>query len=334
MKKAIASFLFIIAIVASVNAQARDFSLGRVSSFEKAYQEAIVLNESRFVDVNRIQVGDTVLFPSRGAGVEAWIADAPANGVHDCIWRLTAKYLAGQLITIPVDTICVPVKTTTAEVREVNLDNLADFLLVALVVLLILFILYKYFKNKQINDHPMVAGGLSDDPSVAMAQLNQAYPGKKAIKVTRGIVVGAGSVKVLMAFSDKSRLTPIKSGESAYEVIYEDGSVAYYKKHCGNLFGEIADGKFNLPKGWRFMADNDEAAVWEEKVETKEVVNEKVETEEDEEFPFAVVIIEEPAALDATGVALILKTAGEMKNKPYTVTYRDLTIEFPGASEK
>jgi hypothetical protein len=230
-------------------------------NFNQMYEKVLELNRGRFDDLNMIQIGDTVLFPAiQGAGVEAWIADKPTKAVHDCIWRMTVKYMAGQLITEPVKEFTSPPAIDPRD-RILTTAEIINWLLLliafALVFLLLSWGIKRLFKKPEpVNpdQNPVIAGGLSEDPAVALLQLNAAYPNQpRALKAQKVIMEGPEgvfSVNVPMTFSDGVRTSTLRAGEIYTRVEREGDIVNYYRQHCGNLIGEVSDGQIDLPEGW------------------------------------------------------------------------------------
>ncbi len=322
MKKIIFSFVVLFAIMASVNAQV-------APSFNEAYQQVLKLNVSRFSDVNKIQIGDTVLFPSlSGPGTEFLIADSPANGIHDCLYLMTGKYLAGKLVTQPVPEIVKPVPPVIVEpIKESNPDFWAWFILIGLALLVIAAYLLNRFRpwnsRCNLNRHPMIDGGLSNDAAEAAAQISALIPSSAVKKSERGYLICASPVKVEMNFSDGIKRIKIISGEIYYRITQEDGIVRYARAACGNLVtGSIRE----LPKDVTFVPSTEENASWEREYEVEVVEEVAVE----KPVPAKVVDLEtEPKT-----IVEIIKTVGEMVNVPVKFTYKDLVIDFEGKNEK
>lgn len=226
--------------------------------FMDVYQKAVEMNRPRFKDINLIQIGDTVLFPSRyGVGSEAWIANYPTNGRHDCIWDLTGKYLNGQLITSPVDTVKVKTPEIVPDEKNDEASNRGFLWLLALIILAIAaFVGYRLW-SRGINRNPVIPGGLSDDQQTALQQINAAYPNRpRALNLQRGVLagpIGVSSVTVPMTFSDGVRNVTLHSGEVSTKVNRVGDITDYYRHHCGNLFGEVMGGGYSLPAGWTFV---------------------------------------------------------------------------------
>ena len=62
--------------------------------FLEVYRQALELNKNRFSNLDLIQIGDVIIFPSRCTdGYEALISPAPINGQHASLWTLTGDYL-------------------------------------------------------------------------------------------------------------------------------------------------------------------------------------------------------------------------------------------------
>lgn len=323
--------LFVAAFMAiSLSAQVPQvISVSSELSFQEVYQQVLKLNEKRFANLNKIQVGDSVMFPSlSGAGTEFLVANEPVSGVHDCLYRMTKKYMAGQLETKPVEKI---VKTKPqAPVQELSIFSsdwfcwgLIAFLIAVTILFIVLF--YRYIRSTDINTNPVISGGLSNNPVEAAAQIT-ALSGSRVVKSERGRLICAHPVKVQMNFSDGIKKVKLISGEEYYRITQEDGVVRYARRACGNLInGSISE----LPDGVTFVPSTEETATWTaEKKEIKNPENE-VTTENEENLPeFHFHFPEE------NEIATILEAAGMMMNVPSKITYKDLVIEFAPQVEK
>lgn len=338
MKKVIFAVLISFAFMASVNAQARDFSLGRVHDFRffmEVYQQVLKLNANRFANVNQIQIGDSVMFPSTGFGTRFLIADKPSKGVHDCLYRMTGKYVAGQILTRPVEIEWAPVMSTpTRPAKFVDYDSRAFAIFITLCLIVIIAYLLNRFRpwnnRRNINRNPVVTGGLSNNAAEATAQISALIPGSRVVKSERGRLICASPVKVKMNFSDGVKKITLVSGEEYYHITQEDGAVRYARRACGNLVsGSISD----LPEGVTFVPSTEENANWmTPAAETEEKkVEDNTGTEEDEPIEVYLHIIEEPSNSE---IVELVKAAGEMTNKPTKITYKDLVIDFAPQIEK
>ncbi len=297
--------------------------------FGEVYQKALELNKNRFPDLNKIQIGDIVLFPNRyGVGTEAWVADAPVAGVHDCIWLLSEKYCAGQLITAPVDTVKVtpPVPSST-ELPEAKEDwtkgSLPFFIILA--VLLLLLLIYWLTRRDRINRHPVITGGLSDDLPTATQQINAAYPNQpRALRVARGVINGPDNTRVSMHFSNGTRTVPLRSGEIVTRVERVGSRIDYYRSHCGNLFGEIHNGQFNLPSGWTFVETS-----------TFTVTPVPAPVSETAITPAPVTVPAEVVSNPtADEIIRVLKAIKELKAVPTAITYGGLDVMFNNTNKE
>jgi len=67
------------------------------SKFLDTYNKVLELNKGRFADLNNLPIGAQVLFPSRfgDASLEVWktVSSDNMGGKHDCIWRMTERYM-------------------------------------------------------------------------------------------------------------------------------------------------------------------------------------------------------------------------------------------------
>ena len=331
MKKVIFAVLISFAFMASVSAQ----STFKPIVFKEIYQEVLQLNHDRFANVDRIQIGDTVLFPSLTIGGvnQFLVADAPVNGVHDCLYRMTGKYIYGQLKTtpLPVAKKVVPVPVKAQDIpfwaSDVFLKSLIGIMI--LMTLIYLVVYYGYIKDHDVNSNPVLPGGLSDDASRAKQQIEGITAGLQIIKVERGRVFGNTRAKVIMNFSNKPQEKYLISGEDTYRVTEFNGLFSYYRQHCGNRMNPIADGQFDLPDGWVFVPYTNEQSTWsapeveETKPETEEI---KSEIKNDELFKNSV--------LSGADITMILDAAGKMGNSPSSISVGDLTVRFYKNNEK
>lgn len=102
----------------------------------------------------------------------------------------------------------------------------------------------------------MIPGGLSNDPEMAVRQVETAYPGRigQTARVERGhFVRDSGPKQVLagMTFRDGfNREVYIRPGDAMYRFTFVNGKAEYYRQACGNL-----SARFNPPTGWRFVGE-------------------------------------------------------------------------------
>ena len=318
-------------------------------TFIETYQKALKLNERRFKNLDKIQIGDTVLFPSQyGAFTEGWIATLPIKGVHDCIWRLTEKYLAGQLVTKIVPDVkprseLVPEKSITpVKTVKGSLFGFGDFifylillLIAGLFIWMMIRLIKSYFTKRELADadaNQVIPGGLSDRPAVALEQINTAYPSRpRATKIQRVILYGpegVSSVIVNMTFTDGIKRTKLLAGETAARVERIGNIVDFYRQHCGNLFGENFEGGYKLPLGWSWylITPESELIITPETPETSGNSN----------------IVSQPVGIPVTAVSLptseeigkLLDSMRKNKMKPENMTYGSFQVTFRPKKEK
>lgn len=122
------------------------------------------------------------------------------------------------------------------------------------------------------NDPPVVAGGLSEDPNEALRQIQAAdalyhasEPGRQVVSATHGEMRshnGRERVALRVEHTGPNGLQTadrwVNSGDRCTEVTVmlagsEQPVVEYWLRHCGNRFGEIRDGRFQMPEGWEFV---------------------------------------------------------------------------------
>jgi len=317
--------------MASVNSQ----PMFKQIVFNDIYQQVLQLNHDRFANVDRIQIGDTVFFPSLMVGGvnQFLIADAPVKGVHDCLYRMTGKYIYGQLKTTPLP---VAKKVTPAPVKAqdvpfwasaVFLKSLIGIMILMMLIYLVCF--YGYMKNHNVNANPVVLGGLSNNPAEAAAQINALIPRSRVVKSERGRLIGTTPVKVKMNFSDGIKNVKLISGEEYYRVTQADRAVRYARKSCGNLIdGSLA----YLPEGWTFVPSTEENSTWvEPKTEEQSVVEAKVDQKPETEVIKSEIKNDElfrDSILSGADIAMILDAAGKMGNFPSSISVGDLTVCF------
>lgn len=340
MKKLIFSFVILFAaMTASVNAQS--VVTIPVSKINEVYQQVLKLNANRFANVNQIQIGDTVLLPSLvGGGTEFMIASEPSGNKHDCLYRISTRYLFCELKTQPVEKAQVnPILLPTPSPKFIDYNYWTGLGVMALILLVILFYMLHNLRSdlsknrRNINRRPVVSGGLSNNPAEAAAQIS-ALTGTRIVKSEKGRLICATSVKVKMHFSDGVKKVPLVSGEEYYRVTEDNGTVRYARRPCGNLInGSISE----LPAGVTFVLSTEENSTWvapslEEKQPELEV---KPEPEIEEELPLEVTVnVIKDSILTGKDITMILEAAGKMTNAPSFIAVGDLTIEFPTKKEE
>lgn len=352
MKKVIVFFLVAFMAV-TVSAQARDFSVGRVHDFysvefNEVYQKALELNKDRYRDFHKIPINDTLLFPGYdGVGTTYLLAESPKNGKHDCIWYACKKYLGfkkyyDNLKPTLVDSLTwnIQAPISSKEDKVPYIIPNGDKIFLAFLFMLLICALFYYFMLRpgrinamnSINANPVLPGGLSDDASRAREQINGITTGMQIVKVERGRIFGSEPVKVDMLFSNRIIKVDLISGDDTYKVTEFDGSISYFRQHCGNLIAPVANGKFNLPAGWVFVSYEDEQSTWSA---PETIKTEEVKPEIEEELPLEVTVnVVKDSALTGKDIAMILEAAGKMTNVPSFISVGDLTLEFPTKKEE
>lgn len=332
MKKLISVLVFLFAVMAGVNAQTGRQSASSDPRFISTYNQALLLNEDRFADLDKIQIGDTVYFPARtGLGVEYWIADYPNYGVHDCIWNLTGKYLANQLPTV-VDTTeiaRIPILIPPVLEESTNGHFWIWFVCIGLAILAIVAFIKSFFpwnKRRNLDHNPAISGGLSNNPVEAASQIS-ALIGSRVVKSERGRLICAAPTKVDMNFSDGLKRVQLVSGEEYYRITESNGNVRYARLSCGNLIG----GSFSLlPLGVTFVPNAEPGSSWTDtpNVGTQEKsLNADADTANQEGSPIEVSLHSAEESSESE-IVEFLRVAGEMSNKPLKIIYKDLTVEF------
>lgn len=284
--------------------------------FMEVYQKVVALNKDRFHDIDLIQIGDTVLLPSLvGAGTEYWIADYPQANIHDCLWRITGKYLSQEIETAPA--VIVAPTPTPAPVVAPKADHSWPWWLIALLAIVLgaaLFLIWYLTRN---NRHPVIRGGLSNDPALAARQITAAYPRQSpAVTVTRGTLISADGrpARVMTQFSNGARNATLQSGESAYQVVRQNGNTDYYRQHCGNLVGEVSDGRFQLPEGWSFVPAG----------ESHQATPATSTNQEATPVP--------TPAINFEGLAAVIEAAGKVQHDSVEIAFGELSIKLKGRS--
>ncbi|MGE5426045.1 MAG: hypothetical protein ACM3PZ_03155 [Bacillota bacterium] len=109
--------------------------------FMAIYEQNLKLNENRFKDLDRIQIGDTIILTALNSnGYRYWVANAQTDGeIHECIWLISAKYILGSLPTQPA-TIQFTVDPEQSWWQSLNAEKIF-FISLAATVLLVLLVL-------------------------------------------------------------------------------------------------------------------------------------------------------------------------------------------------
>lgn len=118
------------------------------------------------------------------------------------------------------------------------------------------------------NDPPVVVGGLSENPSEALRQVQAATtlyhePGREVISARHGEFRsrnGRNRVALRVEHTGPNGLATadrwVNNGDLCTQVrVSTNGGepvTEYWLQHCGNRFGEIRDGRFQMPEGWVF----------------------------------------------------------------------------------
>jgi hypothetical protein len=187
-------------------------------------------------------------------------------------WRINPSHLNSvEYLNIPD---LGPSVSTPEENRR--RDYGAWFLPLLLVCLVagILYLIHRHFarhaEEREMDPNrysAMIDGGLHSDAGIAKAQIEENYSGREGriSRCERGIIrsaSGTGALTVSMCFGDGiTRNVRLESGMAAHRVTLINGSVEFYRSHCGNLIGpEVRSGQFILPAGWEFVPDRDTVA--------------------------------------------------------------------------
>lgn len=241
-------------------------------NFADVYMAAVELNHRRFDDVHKINVGDTILFPARtiDGTIEYWVADEPSahDGKHDCIWRLTERYVAYQLVTEPAVIILPAIEVT--ENKQIPPQWvwwvwLALFSLAA-GILIINWLIRKRPVNP--DRHQPIGGNmdvLTREQNLTLIMTRYLLPGERLISFRRGTLVNSLNQRRFSAnmhFGDNVRRNAwMNAGERVSTAIIEDINGNHLAQHfrnaCSNGFGS---GLFTLPNGWFIQYDETEEA--------------------------------------------------------------------------
>ena len=303
--------------------------------FNQVFRETVELNKTRFADVNLIQPGDTVLLPNKtGIGTEAWVADYPiyleGGKRHDCMWRITERYMDSELITFPVDTAKV---NTPVPTLEGETDWRWLWLLLLLIPITGLYLFLDWRRSTVLDRNQVIPGGLSDNAATAATQIQAINPGARISKVERGRMVGRGRRLLLVMFDNGPRFIFLNPGQSAYRVTELNGNISYYLQHCGNLAGVIANGRFVLPEGWSFIPDAEANSashtVWERPpaAQEQEVVEEAPIIPAPAPAPTPT-----PEDVSTTDIVAAIKAIGDIKSPVSKINIKkgelDISVEF------
>ncbi len=322
------------------------------TNFMAIYEAAKTLNQERFQDINVIDVGDTIFFPSKTepGGIEYWVADQPdSTGRHDCVWRLTQKYLAEELPTTPIPPEpVIPEPVIDPVIDDNERSSFWDWFWIILIAIVaaglirggIHFLLNKDLRKKLFRNmfkrkdpdtwEPMIKGAddLNHNDLVDEIVQTQLFGlGDSIIKSEQGILVrdsGPKKIEVLMAFGDKrARQVYMFPGEKAVRLTIKDKDgkerLEYYRRHCGNLVGAISEDQFELPDGWRFVVEETLDNPMDPETIQVDAKEEKVETITDID-PAKVV----DSAMNLTDVA----KEAVRKKTPTTITIEKGTIKI------
>lgn len=244
------------------------------TAFLSVYHQVLELNKDRFTDLNLIPIGATVLFPSQvDEGTEVWIANEPQNGVHDCIWILTEKYLNKEIKTVPLD------NTKKTSVSPF-LWLFAIIIIIAIFVIILSTIKTNRDRKNNPNNFPPVIRDLRDENSETISQEIQKKLSteEKITNIERGYLIresGPKKILVFMEFGDgKNREVYLKSGEKVTKTTIENSNghtyQEFWREHCGNYFAVIKSGRVMLPQGWKFIVEEEKSfPIKEEPVKTQ-----------------------------------------------------------------
>lgn len=311
-------------------------SFAQEKTFDQVFRETVELNQFRFTDVNLIQPGDTVLLPSRtGLGTEAWVADYPfyigGEKNHDCMWKITQRYMNSELTTFPVDTIPAagPIPVETPE-EEIDWSWVWWLLIIIFIAWLCLYYLWR--RSTVLDRNQVIPGGLSDNAATAATQIQAISPGARIARVERGRITGDRRRRIMVMFNNGPRLISLEPGQSAYRVTELNGNITYYLQHCGNLVGMIANGRFVLPEGWTFVPDAEANSVANTVWERQAAEKQEVVVEEAPIIPAPTPTPTPEPAVPATDIVAAIKAIGDITSPVSKINIKngelDITVEF------
>ncbi|MFA6354085.1 MAG: hypothetical protein WCX12_00110 [Candidatus Paceibacterota bacterium] len=287
-----AIFVLMAAMPVHVSAQA----VGQQRSFQiqkdvEQYQIQKLVNRTaklnHILDPNLIHIGDTIYIPSDTNVVmyvvEPWIVNGQL-APKGCLWKIAGNYLAGNLNTKPI--AVAPSRVDTVVQSTASSESDFPLLLKLLLFILLIVIIGLLFsvQNRQEeqkkqeeerrpnNGTPMIASGLSDDPTLAISQIEGVgdslfyNPDRIVLRAERGSIHGPLESTALSAsvwYREGTRMVKIPSGTKCYRVTIgsrkdtDHQHIEFWLRHCGNLVAEVASGRFELPAGWEFVPDTE-----------------------------------------------------------------------------
>jgi hypothetical protein len=244
-KQAFKRAVFLIVAVIGLNliSQAQTPS----DEFLDVYRQALELNKNRFQNLDLIQIGDVVIFPSRFItnSYEALIAPAPINGQHASIWTLTEDYLRAEIIPLAAEAVDyyeeaiaepASVEPASSGYEEAKKQPLFPRRTIIALSLIFFFVLLGFIKKYQKfwkrlfrfqdsdSNIPIVTNIKNLNPQQLINILKKLYlqDNERLIAVKQSILrsnTGSEEINALMQFgSAKARKIILKSGEKIFKL--------------------------------------------------------------------------------------------------------------------
>jgi len=272
VKRAIFLIVAILCLSFASKAQTPD------EDFLKVYRQALELNKDRFQNLDLIQIGDVVIFPSRCTfGYEALIAHPPINGKHASLWTLTGDYLQTEIKPVvpkPVDhseeIIIEPESSYESYQEEVEEQFLLPWWMMFTLSLIFFFLLSSFIKkhkkflkrlirSKDPDSYLPVTTDIDDlTPQQLIIILEKFYlqENERLIAIRQGVLQSNSGLKkiiVPMLFGDaKTREVILNASEKLVkiEIINMESlqiRTQFLRSACLNSI-DLED--FHLPIGW------------------------------------------------------------------------------------
>ncbi|MDP3995336.1 MAG: hypothetical protein Q8P78_01840 [bacterium] len=247
----------------------------------------IVAANPEYPDPFAVPIGALIRVPT-ATGPQVFYKTKPWQmGQRGCFWQIAAYHLYGKRDLPEPEPAFVGPVAPDPEPEPATQDKGFNFwlFLLALAAFLALYAaaycvwgLIKRRSERELNPAthmPMVRNGLSEDPEKALDQVQGAtsvYHGHNRFvqSVERGTLHdtnGRQSFIAPMEHGDGvTRDKKLNAGDQCYRVQVRIGSeqaepvTEYWFRHCGNRFGEIKSGQFQLPVGWEFVPMPNQAA--------------------------------------------------------------------------
>lgn len=264
--------LLIMVLLVSVLTKAERPRMTLKQEFTRTYQRVLEINQTRFSDLKKIQIGEIILVPSRWDERDLEFIELlpPTNGKHDCIWSLVHRYVYGEAkVFVPRQSASQTarnrfmVKPKVDHNSETPKSNNLWWLAILPILPLTIGGRKWWLKKHDPDSFPPVGQNLDSlEPAAIIAEIQRVFEinGSKVIEVKRGGLVrseGPDRIKVKMKFGDnKDRNVWIFPNESVCKTKIRDlfgkESYQFCRSACTN--GMVLD-KFDLPIGWSFVTN-------------------------------------------------------------------------------